>query len=249
MKTSEGLDALSAALAKAQGELTHAKKDSDNPFFKSHYADLAACIDVARDPLARNGLAIIQAPSLIEGGFVRMTTRLLHSSGQWIESELDALPKDIGPQSVGSVCTYLRRYALCAMIGLAAEDDDANAGQGVQQPKAAAKTSKREQVKAAKISNYEAAEKKNDLNGAKPVDDRTQPVKEAHGKYSEAMTRILTWHGTPAQWAIFKDRVFSGLVKMEGDGDVTAEQASALEKAMAARDKDFPQPKEETAAA
>jgi hypothetical protein len=244
MKTSPEINELAAALSKAQGEFENAKKDSENPFFNSHYADLAACIDVARRPLSANTLAVVQSPSLVENGYVRMTTRLLHSSGQWIESELDALPKDSGPQSVGSVVTYLRRYSLCAMIGLAAEDDDGNAASGAVEKPAKSNVVRGRNAKQEKLASLESAEKKNDLNGHKPVDDRQQTPKKAHSKYSEAMSRILSWHGTPAQWIAFKDKVFSGLVKMEGDGEVTAEQASALEKAMTARDKNFPQPEE-----
>ncbi len=129
MKASEHLNELATALCKAQGELENVAKDSNNPFFKSKYADLAACIDTVRPHLAANGLSIVQVPELTERN-VRLVTRVLHNSGQWIEGELESQPKDFGPQAVGSVVTYLRRYMLSAMIGLAAEDDDGESGQG-----------------------------------------------------------------------------------------------------------------------
>ena len=48
---SEALDQLFAALAKAQGAITNAEKNTTNTFYKSKYADLAACMDAARKPL------------------------------------------------------------------------------------------------------------------------------------------------------------------------------------------------------
>jgi hypothetical protein len=125
---SESINELAGALAKAQGLITGALKESANPFFKSKYADLAACWDACRKPLSENGLAVIQTPTVDEA-YVRVNTLLAHSSGQWIRSELSVIPKDFTPQSVGSCVTYLRRYALAAMVGLAQVDDDAESGQ------------------------------------------------------------------------------------------------------------------------
>lgn len=121
------IGALAGALAKAQGSITGALKDSANPFFKSKYADLAACWDACRRPLSENGLAIIQTTEL--GEFVTIVTLLAHESGQWIRSRLPMKPKDFSPQAVGSTMTYARRYALAAMVGLAQVDDDAESAQ------------------------------------------------------------------------------------------------------------------------
>jgi hypothetical protein len=120
--------ALAGALAKAQGIITGALKDSANPFFKSKYADLAACWDACRKPLSENGLAVIQTPEL-DDEFVTIVTLLAHESGQWIRSRLPMKPKDFSPQAVGSTMTYARRYALAAMVGLAQVDDDAESAQ------------------------------------------------------------------------------------------------------------------------
>jgi hypothetical protein len=119
---------LAGALAKAQGGITGALKDSANPFFKSKYADLAACWDACRKPLSDNGLAVIQTTE-IRGEFVTIVTLLAHESGEWIRSRLPMKPKDFSPQAVGSTMTYARRYALAAMVGLAQVDDDAEAAQ------------------------------------------------------------------------------------------------------------------------
>jgi hypothetical protein len=122
---------LAEALAKAQGSMTTAKKDSDNPFFGSRYADLAACWEVCREPLARNGLAIIQTTAPTTDGTVRVVSTLAHTSGEWIRGELAVKPVKADPQGIGSALTYARRYGLCSLVGIVAdEDDDGEAAQG-----------------------------------------------------------------------------------------------------------------------
>jgi hypothetical protein len=131
MNRSESIGKLAAALAKAQGAMHGAMKDSKNPHFNSRYADLASIVDAAREPLAQNEISVVQNAGRPESGLVSMTTLLLHSSGEWLESDpLVVQAKDAGPQAVGSCLTYLRRYQLAAMVGIAPEDDDAEAGEG-----------------------------------------------------------------------------------------------------------------------
>lgn len=127
MQHSEQINELCAALAKAQKWMKGAKKDAKNPYFKSNYADLAAVWEACRDALADNGLAVVQAPSTLDDGRVAVLTMLVHASGQWMSETLTAHPKDEGPQAMGSVITYVRRYALAAFAGVAAEDDDGEA--------------------------------------------------------------------------------------------------------------------------
>lgn len=118
---------LATALAKAQAQIRPAAKGIDNTFFKTKYADLAAVWEVIRDPLASNGLSVVQLPSA-EGNKVTVTTILLHTSGQWLRSELTMVATQVTPQGVGSCITYARRYALSAVVGVASEvDDDGNA--------------------------------------------------------------------------------------------------------------------------
>ena len=128
MKKSEQVDKLAAALCKAQAEMGGAVKDAKNPFFKSSYADLTSVIKAIKEPFANNGLSYSQFPVTSEGGGgVGVVTVLLHSSGQWLESEfyLPLAKKD--PQGGGSAITYARRYALQAMAGIPTADDDAEA--------------------------------------------------------------------------------------------------------------------------
>jgi hypothetical protein len=128
---SDSIGALAAALSKAQADITGALKDSSNPFFKSKYADLASCWDACRKQLAANNLAVIQTVYVHwESGQTMLATTLVHSSGEWIRSDLPVLAKDLSPQAQGSGITYARRYALAAIVGLAQIDDDAEAAQG-----------------------------------------------------------------------------------------------------------------------
>ncbi len=120
---SHGIGQLATAMAKAQGQITGALKDSTNPFFKSKYADLAACWDACRGPLSENGLAVIQSTE----GSHTVITMLVHESGEWIRGSLTVKPGKDDAQGLGSALTYARRYALAAMVGLAQVDDDANA--------------------------------------------------------------------------------------------------------------------------
>jgi uncharacterized protein YukE len=130
MRHSEQVNELGAALAKAQRKMEGAKKGSANPFFKSKYADLASVAGACLDHLNDAGIAVVQAPSTLDDGRVSVETMLIHMSGQWMAETLTGKPKDDGPQALGSVITYLRRYALAAFAGVAPEDDDAEAAEG-----------------------------------------------------------------------------------------------------------------------
>ena len=124
MTRSESIAELAKALSKAQGQMSHAKKDQNNPFFKSKYADLASVVEAAKGPLAANGLSYVQMPRT-EGLTLCVETLLMHDSGEWISSELSMVPVKGDPQGVGSCITYARRYSLQAMLGIPAEDDAA----------------------------------------------------------------------------------------------------------------------------
>jgi hypothetical protein len=127
LSQSPELDQLATALAHAQGSIQGAVKDRTNPAFKSSYADLASVWDACRAALSSNGLSVSQHPGRLEDGSATVTTILLHKSGQHIASVCAALPRDQSPAAVGSVVTYLRRYALAAAVGVAPEDDDGQA--------------------------------------------------------------------------------------------------------------------------
>ncbi len=126
MERSESMKEIATALCKAQSMMKHAKKDSANPFFKSHYADLASVIDAIREPFASQGLSFVQGIGDSDHG-VAIETMLLHTSGEWLSSTYSVPVTKADAQGVGSAITYGRRYALAALCGVAAEDDDGNA--------------------------------------------------------------------------------------------------------------------------
>lgn len=140
MDKSNSIKELATALAKAQAEVGNAKKDSDNPFFKSKYADLATIMDVVRPVFTKNGLSFVQMPGH-DGEMLTVTTMLLHSSGEYISEVAKVRPVKPDPQAAGSAITYLRRYALAAFAGVAQEDDDGNAASKSDKPTSGARQS------------------------------------------------------------------------------------------------------------
>ena len=124
-KTNEptGPATIAEALSAAQAELTDPPKDSVNPHFKSRYADLATVLKTVRPVLARHGIALVQATRVEDDGRVLLITRLL-----WRDEEVVGYypisPVKNDPQGMGSAMTYARRYALQAIVGVAADDDD-----------------------------------------------------------------------------------------------------------------------------
>lgn len=129
---SETIKELSAALAKAQGIMKHAEKSVTNTFYKSAYADLPAVIDAAKSALSENGLSVVQITDIQEDGKIILITQLNHSAGEWMRGYYPINPTKNDPQGLGSAVTYARRYAFCAIAGVAAinEDDDGNAASG-----------------------------------------------------------------------------------------------------------------------
>ena len=136
MNKSESVAGLAAALAKAQGQMKGAIKDSANPFFKSKYADLASVVEAIRAAFSANGLSYIQTVEPSEKDEVRVETTLLHASGEWISCGVLSLPvSKVDAQGYGSALTYARRYSLSAAVGVAPEDDDGNAASAAKPKK------------------------------------------------------------------------------------------------------------------
>ena len=123
METSESIKEIATALSKAQGAMTGAKKGANNPFFKSKYSDLSMVIEAVSQPFADNGLSFIQCPGFEENR-ITVTTRLMHDSGEWIESTVSLPPTKQDAQGVGSAISYGKRYGLQAMAGVPSVDDD-----------------------------------------------------------------------------------------------------------------------------
>ena len=119
--------AIAGAIVKAQMAFGPALKTSQNPHFKSKYADLAACVEAVIEALNANGIALIQRTLPCESG-VTVETVFLHTSGETMSSgPLHVPAQRQDAQGYGSALTYARRYSLMAACGIAPEDDDGNA--------------------------------------------------------------------------------------------------------------------------
>ena len=124
------LGELFKALAAAQGEMENASKSKDNPFFKSKYADLAAIKDVTQGALTKYALAVT-SQNFTRGAEAGVRTMIGHGgSGQWMACVCTTVPKDKGPQAMGSCWSYLRRYSKSALLDIATEDDDGEKAEG-----------------------------------------------------------------------------------------------------------------------
>jgi len=114
---------LFAALAKAQNAVENAHKGSLNPHFKNRYADLAEVLNTVRPVFSECGLSIVQETSF-DGSLVSVTTALCHEKGGYVTAIASCVPAKADAQGVGAATTYLRRYSLAAVTGVAQEDDD-----------------------------------------------------------------------------------------------------------------------------
>lgn len=121
---SQELKDLFTALCLAQAEMETAELSSENPFFKTRYADLAAVVKASRPALTKHGLSIIQQIITHDDGQTMLHTMLCHNSGQWVESRVRIVPPKNDVQSIGSYITYLRRYSIAAICGIVSSDDD-----------------------------------------------------------------------------------------------------------------------------
>jgi hypothetical protein len=126
---SESIANLTVALSYVQGKMSHAVKDSANPFFKSKYADLESVWGACRDLLSAHGIAIMQFPGLYSelDKSMSLTTVISHKSGEWMSQEMSVPVTKADAQGSGSAITYMRRYALAAVVGVVQADDDGNA--------------------------------------------------------------------------------------------------------------------------
>ena len=174
MNKSESIANLATALAMAQMNIKGAIKDSNNPFFKSKYADLSSVVEAIRPAFGQCGLSYIQRVEPSDRDEVRVETILLHASGEWLSCGVLNLPvSKADAQGYGSALTYARRYSLAAACGVAPEDDDGNAASGKNAPQkrletlnthldAIAAVTTQDALKTAYTVAYKAAKEVND---------------------------------------------------------------------------------------
>lgn len=140
MKTSDQIDKLAQALAKAQGAIKNPEKNNTAKIpmknggeYSYDYVDLPACFDAAREVLSANELCVVFTLEMMDRTFI-LEGRLIHSSGQWISSQFP-LGAAYEPKALGAAMTYGRRYLFCGLVGIAGEEDTDSLPEGVYKPK------------------------------------------------------------------------------------------------------------------
>ena len=123
MNQSPNINELATALAKAQGSMGPAIFDKENTHLRSRYASFTSVVQAVRVPLSVNGLSFTQSLKSGEQGLT-LETRLLHSSGQWIATEIPMFFDKNNMQGVGSAISYAKRYGLSALVGCISDDED-----------------------------------------------------------------------------------------------------------------------------
>jgi hypothetical protein len=114
---------IAAAMILARAKFPAIHKNKLNPHYKNKYASLDSIIDAITPALCEAGVLLIQ-PTIIRDGLIILSTQLIHgASGESIESEL-IVPGQPDPQKLGSALTYYRRFSICSLLSIAADDDD-----------------------------------------------------------------------------------------------------------------------------
>jgi len=123
--TNENKVELYIALVKAISETKDIVADATNPFHKNKYATLSAHLSALKPVFSKHGLAILQFP-IGNADCVGVRTIIIHTSGQSIEADA-CIPAEKGMtgQNAGALVSYLRRYAIAGVCGVATDDDDA----------------------------------------------------------------------------------------------------------------------------
>jgi hypothetical protein len=133
--SSDRVGALAAALAKAQAEIANPEKSLTativSPFARMggrtfRYAPLSSGLDLVRKCLGQHEIATVQTTAIDrDSGLIRLTTTLVHASGEWVSSDWPVCPvsETAAPHRLGAALTYARRYALFTLVGIAGEDD------------------------------------------------------------------------------------------------------------------------------
>jgi hypothetical protein len=196
MKQSESVKALLESFAKAQAKFPTLPKDKSGYGYK--YTDLDTVISTVRPILAENGLGFMQTLGALESGKSAITTRVFNTAGEWIEDTVPlpdvAMAKTNAAQNLGAAITYMKRYALCAMLGMSSDEDvdanpDMNAGQRKPLTPEAMGMKKASQVKS-RFSDSETAEMKKWADGTFTPDELAKVKAELNGDgWAEAFNK------------------------------------------------------------
>lgn len=133
MKTSESVKEILPALLSVTDSM-QAEKDGKNPHFRSDYMTLDGILNTVKPILKDVGIVILQSID-DDSGLIRCTTRLIHTSGEYLECDSIVHADKMTPQGYGSAITYARRYSITTALGIAEADDDGNAAEVASAPK------------------------------------------------------------------------------------------------------------------
>jgi len=182
MKTSESIKTIAPLLLKAQMTMGDVKKGSDNPFFKSTYADLNAVRAASIPVLNELGIVVLQ-PTVVVEGKNYVETILIHTSGEFISSQT-AIVNDKGTaQAEGSGLSYARRYGLQALLNIGAVDDDAEG---------ATKRGASNDTKTAPNGAVNVTRKSTFRKTAQVVETSEKPILISNGSFAKAADNVET---------------------------------------------------------
>jgi hypothetical protein len=175
MNTSESVKEIATALSAAQSSVQDATKNAKNSHYKSDYADLSHVLEAIRPALKAQNLSVVQLP-FSSGSRVGVVTRLLHSSGEWLEESIDLEVEGRNlAQAAGSHITYFRRYSLASLFAIHQKDDDAESAPQREarpsQPKGKAPSQLEKQAIDAGIVTAEKLAEYKDARSEKAVND------------------------------------------------------------------------------
>lgn len=174
------INEISAALSAFQGEVEQPALNKENPYFKSRYVDLSGVLKSAQKTMAKHGLSVAQI--IVENDIV---TLLSHKSGQWFKS-VCPIGTYKNQQDRGSAITYTKRYAICAMLGIAADtDDDVNSATDADKKAGGIQTSRQPAATFTGAQLKEALEELGRCTTAEHINDLWQ-------KWSKAVPALCT---------------------------------------------------------
>lgn len=147
----------SQALVLAIGGCSNARALRVNPHFRSKYFALSDLLDIVKPTFASYGLAVLQIPST-EDGRISISAQVIHHSGHIFHlGSVGIKSEGLTLQALGSAMSYLKRYQLATLCGVAAdlEEDDGNSVTKQQQAYA---HSKPQAPAAQPAANYQRAD-------------------------------------------------------------------------------------------
>lgn len=134
IRWSDSIVEFAKALPKAQSEIQALEADATNKHLSKDYASLGAVLQACLDAYNANGFSIMQIPTT-HGDIARITTRILHESGEWMENDLDIRAENQTAQKIGTAQTYGKRYSLASICGLAVTEEAPPAPQAAAKAK------------------------------------------------------------------------------------------------------------------